>query len=665
MTEKMTRVMIIENKSEIIREMKIHLEYLYCDVISVVDSGEEAVEYLRAEQSRQTVSDTDAVMPDVIFLDIGLNRSDLSRNSISLKYDAAATAKHIRKEWNIPIIFIVGHTDDDLLSTVKLDFPFGYVLTPLSTRELKATIDVAIYTFKIEAERNSAKKELIQSDERYRALVDNMVSGVAIYEVVGDGEDFIFVDLNKGAEKIEQQKREELIGRSIFEARPGVREFGLIDTFKKVIKTGKPHIHHLSLYKDDRVSRYYENYVYQLSSGEIVALFRDETIKKIAEDEMKKLQEQLNHSQKMEALGIMAGGIAHDFNNILFPIIGSAEMLIEDSVEGTTQRMLLKEILKSGYRAKELVKQILTFSRQEQQGGFMPLSLEPIVKEIIKLSRSMLPSTIRINQNISKNCCMVMADPTQIHQVFMNLIINAFHAMEDSGGVLTIRLQAVENPQVLQLPLGKYISIEVIDTGVGIDEATQKRIFEPYFTTKEIGKGTGLGLSIVHGIVKRYKGEIVVKSEIGKGTAFTIYLPGVEQEPVNVIEEKSPSKDRGSETIMVVDDEPVVAKMLCIILEKAGYKVFPKTSSIDALESFREKPDMYDLVITDLTMPDLTGEKLCAQLKMAAPAIPVILCTGFSAKVPALETGNFGIDKIIMKPILSSDLLKKVRELLD
>ncbi len=665
MTEKMTRVMIIENKSEIIREMKIHLEYLYCDVISVVDSGEEAVEYLRAEQSCQTVSDIDAVMPDVIFLDIGLNRSDLSRNSISLKYDAAATAKHIRKEWNISIIFIVGHTDDDLLSTVKLDFPFGYVLTPLSTRELKATIDVAIYTSKIEAERNSAKKELIQSDERYRALVDNMVSGVAIYEVVGDGEDFIFVDLNKGAEKIEQQKREELIGRSIFEARPGVREFGLIDTFKKVIKTGKPHTHHLSLYKDDRVSRYYENYVYQLSSGEIVALFRDETIKKIAEDEMKKLQEQLNHSQKMEALGIMAGGIAHDFNNILFPIIGSAEMLIEDSVEGTTQRMLLKEILKSGYRAKELVKQILTFSRQEQQGEFMPLSLEPIVKEIIKLSRSMLPSTIRINQNISKNCCMVMADPTQIHQVFMNLIINAFHAMEDSGGVLTIRLQAVENPQVLQLPLGKYISIEVIDTGVGIDEATQKRIFEPYFTTKEMGKGTGLGLSIVHGIVKRYKGGIVVKSEIGKGTAFTIYLPGVEQEPVNVIEEKSPSKDRGSETIMVVDDEPVVAKMLCIILEKAGYKVFPKTSSIDALESFREKPDMYDLVITDLTMPDLTGEKLCAQLKMAAPAIPVILCTGFSAKVPALETGNFGIDKIIMKPILSSDLLKKVRELLD
>ncbi|MBF0301583.1 MAG: response regulator, partial [Desulfamplus sp.] len=607
--------------------------------------------------------------------------------------DASETAKEIRDKHHIPIIFIVRHTNEDSISEVKLDFPFGYVLTPISTRELKVTIDVAIYTAKIEAERIKAQQELKKSDERYKALFDNMVSGVAIYEVVGDGEDFIFADLNKAGETIENQKREELIGRSIFEVRPGVAEFGLVDTFRKVFKTGEPYHHPINLYKDDRVTRYYENYVYKLSSGEIVALFRDETIKKVSEDEMRRLESQLNHAQKMEAIGIMAGGIAHDFNNILFPIIGAAEMLAEDSTEGSTQKLFISEILKAGYRAKELVKQILTFSRQADQ-EMTPLSIQPILKEIIKLARSMLPSTIKINQYIPKNCCMVNADPTQVHQVFMNLIINAFHAMENTDGTLTIKLSESENPPVyidnyeiaqsksdiriddivknttfdnpkFESASGKYLCIEVSDTGVGMDKATLQRIFEPYFTTKELGKGTGLGLAVVHGIVKRCKGDIVVTSELGKGTSFKIYLPGVEQTTFDTIESSTLKKATGSETILVVDDEPVVAKMFGQILKRAGYKVFIEIDSLDALENFREKPDMYDLVITDLTMPGITGEKLCAALKIAKPNIPVILCTGFSGKAADLEKNNFGIDRVVMKPIISNDLLKAVRELLD
>ncbi|MBF0411276.1 MAG: response regulator [Desulfamplus sp.] len=723
---KMTKVMIVEGDDSVIKELKMQLSYLYCDVISTVGSGEKALDFLSSisdEDSSlldeyRSISDDDSslldeyrsisdediksypktTIPDVIFLDIGLNKEDSCSTNITSSHvnhlmDASETAKEIRDKHHIPIIFIVRHTNEDSISEVKLDFPFGYVLTPISTRELKVTIDVAIYTAKIEAERIKAQQELKKSDERYKALFDNMVSGVAIYEVVGDGEDFIFADLNKAGETIENQKREELIGRSIFEVRPGVAEFGLVDTFRKVFKTGEPYHHPINLYKDDRVTRYYENYVYKLSSGEIVALFRDETIKKVSEDEMRRLESQLNHAQKMEAIGIMAGGIAHDFNNILFPIIGAAEMLAEDSTEGSTQKLFISEILKAGYRAKELVKQILTFSRQADQ-EMTPLSIQPILKEIIKLARSMLPSTIKINQYIPKNCCMVNADPTQVHQVFMNLIINAFHAMENTDGTLTIKLSESENPPVyidnyeiaqsksdiriddivknttfdnpkFESASGKYLCIEVSDTGVGMDKATLQRIFEPYFTTKELGKGTGLGLAVVHGIVKRCKGDIVVTSELGKGTSFKIYLPGVEQTTFDTIESSTLKKATGSETILVVDDEPVVAKMFGQILKRAGYKVFIEIDSLDALENFREKPDMYDLVITDLTMPGITGEKLCAALKIAKPNIPVILCTGFSGKAADLEKNNFGIDRVVMKPIISNDLLKAVRELLD
>ncbi|MBF0229026.1 MAG: response regulator [Desulfamplus sp.] len=684
---KMTKIMLIEDNPEIVKELKMHLGYLYCDVISVIDSGEKAIRLLKttsnreleqyeaaAQTSESSISNRCTELPDLILMDIALS---LGTNLMN----ATETAKEIRMSWQIPIIFIVGHTDEEFIYNVKLDFPFGYILTPISTRELKVTIDIAIYSAKIEAEKTKALIELRRSDEKYKALVDNMPSGVAIYKVVGKGEDFIFLDVNKSAERIEGQKKEELIGKSIFEAKPGIREFGLVDTFKKVLRIGKPHHHPTKLYKDERINKYYDNYVYQLSSGEIVAIFRDETLKKQSEDEMKKLEEQLNQAQKMEAIGTMAGGIAHDFNNILFPILGCAEMLIEDSPKESTQREFLGEILKAGHRAKELVKQILTFSRQEQQ-EVMPLSIQPIAKEIIKLSRAMIPSTIKINQDIAKSCCMVMANPTQIHQVLMNLIINAFHAMEDTGGSLTVKIYETQkvvadtnNSYTTKVfsqstPLSKqlnekYLCIEVIDTGIGMEEETRNRIFEPYFTTKEQGKGTGLGLAVVHGIVKSCKGDIVVNSEVGKGTSFKVYLPGIEPQKFNLTESLPSKTHTGNETIMVVDDQGVIAKLLGTILERAGYKVSIQTDSLEALQIFKEKPDMYDLIITDLTMPGLTGDKLSTALKVVNPTIPVILCTGFSEKVSDLKKSGSDIDRVVMKPIISQDLLKTVRELLD
>ncbi|MBF0242615.1 MAG: response regulator [Desulfamplus sp.] len=655
---KMTKIMIIETEPDTIKELEIHLGYINCDIVSVVDSGEKALKALNIAQ------------PDVILMDIELN---MGRKALLM--EASECAKQIRNLYHIPIVFIVGDSVEGSLSKVELDFPFGYLLTPISTRELKVTIDVAIYTAKIDAERIKAQSDLKDSDERYKTLFENIISGIAIYKVIGDGDDFIFLDLNKAGEKIEKQKREELIGKSIFEARPAIREFGLIDTFKKVLNTGKPHHHPVKLYQDDRISGYYDNYVYKLSSGELVVLFRDETLKKRAEEDMKRLESQLNQAQKMEAIGTMAGGIAHDFNNILFPIIGCAELLIEDSKEGSTQREFLNEILRAGNRAKELVKQILTFSRQEHH-EVAPLSVLPIVKEIIKLSRAMIPSTIVIKQNIPKSCCMVMADPTQMHQVFMNLIINAFHAMEDTGGVLSVGISEFEKPfnnlfaggsdfDFSDLSTGRYLCIEVSDTGIGMDQVALKRIFEPYFTTKEIGKGTGLGLSVVHGIVKSCKGKIVVNSEPGKGSTFKVYLPCVEEKKVDMVESSPIKRYTGKETILVVDDEPVVVRMLKLILERSGYKALIHTDSLEALKSFGQEPEIYDLVITDLTMPGITGEKLCASIKMIKPDIPVILCTGFSTKVSDLQSSDFKIDRVIMKPIISQELLKTVRELLD
>ncbi len=680
---KMTKIIIIEHDPAIVTELKMHLQYLYCDVISVVNSEQKALELFK------TASENEDTVPDVILLDIGLHVGlDPSVDSVepgsltrcsecNMLYYNAYSLKSVGKIGDvvdqqkrvilrqIPIVFIAGHKDIvESISQEKLNFLFCYVTLPISTRDLKLTIDMALHTTQMHSQRQHDKQEIAISNERYKALVDNMVSGVAIFEVVENGDDFILLDMNKSAELIEGKKREDNIGKSIFQIKPGITHSCLIDIFKTVLKTGKAQHPPITLYKDNTVSRYYDFYVYRLSSGEIVCLFRDETLKKLSEEEMNKLQLQLNQAQKMEAIGIMAGGIAHDFNNILFPIIGSAEMLIEESKEGSTQRTFLNEILKAGYRAKELVKQILTFSRQEQH-EVIPLSIEPIVKEIIKLSRAMIPSTIKINHYIPKNSSMVMADPTQIHQLFMNLIINAFHAMEDTGGTLTIRLSDVANPSDVKLKAGNYISIEISDTGIGMDKATQQRIFEPYFTTKGLGKGTGLGLSVVHGIVKGCKGDIVLKSEIGKGTTFKIYLPGIEYKTFKRSEKTPLPKATGSETIMVVDDEPIVGKVLGSILERAGYKVLVEIDSLEALEAFREKPDMYHLIITDLTMPELTGDKLCASLKMIKPNIPVILCTGFSSKIDELQKGSFGIDRVIMKPVVGNDLLKTVRELLD
>jgi len=387
------------------------------------------------------------------------------------------------------------------------------------------------------------------------------------------------------------------------------------------------------------------------------------------ETEREGMQRQLQQSQKLEAIGALAGGIAHDFNNILFPIIGYAEMGLDECPPGSLIRDSLEEILKGAERARELVRQILMFSRQSEH-QLKPMRIQFILKEVLQLIRSSLPTTIDIRQDIGRDCGPVMADPIQIHSMAMNLFTNAYHAMQETGGRIEVRLAETtvssEDPEWPDLEPGPYVRFSVSDTGKGMAPDVQERIFDPYFTTKELGKGTGLGLSVVHGIVKNYGGAIRVESAPGRGTTFHICLPRIKTASArHAADSPFSAAPRGEERVLLVDDEPQIVRMEKQMLERLGYAVTTRTSSTEALELFRHQPDRFDLVITDMTMPGLRGDQLAAELIAVRADIPIILCTGFSESIDEEEAAALGIRKYIMKPIVKKDLAEAIREVLD
>ena len=391
-------------------------------------------------------------------------------------------------------------------------------------------------------------------------------------------------------------------------------------------------------------------------------------LRKYAKKEKQQIEMKLLHTQQLESIGTLAGGIAHDFNNILFPIVGYTQMLLEDTPEDSPTRDSLKQIYTSALRAKSLVKQILTFSRQESS-ELMLMKIQPIVKEALKLIRATIPTTIEIKQDMNPDCGVIKADPTQIHQIVMNLATNAYHAMEETGGELKVSLKEMEfgtldqiNPNMAP---GIYACLIVADTGVGMEKKLTDKIFDPFFTTKAIGKGTGMGLSVVHGIVTAMGGAIQVYSEPEKGTQFHVYFP---------IEEDSFEKQNiqtktliqgGTEQILLVDDEQAILTMEKRMLERLGYQVTSHTGSLEALEAFRANSNKFDLVITDMAMPNMPGDKLSTELTKIRPAIPVLLCTGFSENMSEERVASLGIKGFLLKPILMNDLAQKIREVLD
>jgi PAS domain S-box-containing protein len=384
--------------------------------------------------------------------------------------------------------------------------------------------------------------------------------------------------------------------------------------------------------------------------------------------EQKRLQHQLQHSQKMEAIGTLAGGIAHDFNNILAAIMGYSELALLDLQIDSPMVTNLNEILKASQRAKDLIQQILSFSRQREFEK-KPVDVVPIMKEAVKLLRATLPTTIEILQNFDPDPGRIQGDPTQIHQILMNLGTNAAYALGDKSGVLSIHMQKCElnaESEAIHpdLHTGRYIKISIADNGPGIPKEMQDRIFEPFFTTKEDGKGTGMGLAVVHGIVKSHGGAITVESNVGRGTRFDIFLPAIPQvaQEENIISESLPT---GSERILYVDDEQALAEIGKQMLERLGYRVTTRSNSLDALSDFISQPYRFDLVITDMTMPHLTGFELARKLLKIRPQVPIILCTGYSEQVSNLQAEAHGIKGYLMKPLQMQELAVKIREILD
>jgi CheY-like chemotaxis protein len=370
----------------------------------------------------------------------------------------------------------------------------------------------------------------------------------------------------------------------------------------------------------------------------------------------------------MEAIGTLAGGIAHDFNNVLSIILGNAELALADMPADHTAHQNLERILTASLRAREMIQQLLSFSRKEESGR-KPLRLNSVISESLKLMRASLPTNISIERDICATECITIADATQIHQIMLNLCTNAAHAMEPGGGVLTIRLDPVslESTAAADLDLipGNYARLVVADTGHGIQKDIINRIFDPYFTTKETGKGTGMGLSVVHGIIKGSGGGIRAFSGPGRFTEFHLYLPRVDAvidaQPAIFNQQQLPG---GKEHILIVDDEEMLMDMMRQVLEQLGYTVSAYTDSAEALKAFLACPRVYDLLITDMTMPGMTGTGLAKAVKAVRNDLPIILCTGFNEQISQENSQSLGIQSLIMKPVGMQQLAETIRNVL-
>ncbi|MDM8522565.1 response regulator [Desulfococcaceae bacterium HSG8] len=535
--------------------------------------------------------------------------------------------------------------------------------TPLEIRNAKLLFSI-IHDVE---DRIQAEKSLKESEIRYRTLFDNAGDAIFVHDF---GK--IFLDVNRVACERLGYTREELMQmRPDDIVSPAERKM-----IPKRIEALKQHGH--IVFESEHVTLNREFIPFEASTriieyggkSAIMTISRDLRERKKAEEEQERLRIRLRQAQKMESLGTLAGGIAHDFNNILSPVIGYTELAISDAPRNSEIRPYMEEVLKASYRATDLVQQILAFSRQtEQERG--PLNLQYIVKEVLKLIRASLPSTIEILENIDEECGIILADSAQMHQVIMNLCTNAYHAMLEMGGVLTVTLGETEfcpddTADRPDMEPGAYLKLIVSDTGHGMDTETMGRIFDPYFTTKDTGKGTGLGLSVVHGIIRSHGGHISVYSEPDSGSAFHIFLPvspDTASSPEKTVSEGS--LPGGKERILLVDDEVQLVDMERHILERLGYSVTVRTSSVEAFEAFRSRPDDYDLVITDMTMPNMTGLGLSRKIMQIRPNIPIILCTGFSELITEEKAEASGIRKLVMKPMLMRKIAEVVREVLD
>ena len=577
--------------------------------------------------------------------------------------NALEIVKRIKEssDTNIPVILVTGKGDEEIaVKALKLGV-FDYVTKNQGYLfKLPSVVENAYYSMRLSREHDA----LIESEERYRSLFEN--NHVAMMLV--DPENGDIVDVNPAAVSFYGWTHKELTAKSLYD----INTWSTEALEKEIADAVKEKLNHF-IFKHqiaDGSIREVEVYSSPIEIGGkslLYSMIYDITQRLQTEREKEKLHRMLIQAQKMESFGQLAGGIAHDFNNLLSSILGFTELALGQVSKDSDIEDDLQEVYAAGKRAKELVSQILSFARQSDE-TIIPIRISPIAKEVLKLIQSSTPSTIEIKQEINSDS-YVLGNSIQIHQVIMNLCSNAVHAMEKDGGILKIGLNEVNASHDINV-LGKtlkadnYIELTVSDTGTGIAQENIEAIFEPYFTTKPLGEGTGMGLALVYGILERYNGGITVNSQLSKGTTFHIYLP-ISEQGVETGYHKSEKLPGGKETILFVDDEIKIAKMGERMLEAMGYSMVTMTDSVAALEQFRSNPIAFDLVITDMTMPGMTGDKLALEMIKIRPDIPVILCTGYSKNISEERAAEMGIKAFAYKPIVKADLAKIVRKVLD
>jgi len=632
------KILVVEDKRIIAEDIKIRLDQLGYDVISISASGEEAIETAQTKR------------PDLVVMDIMLGST----------MDGIEAAQIIREQFDIPIIFLTAYVDNVLLARAKIAEPFGYILKPFDDRELGSTVEIALYKKKIEA--------ALRTSEVFNKNILNATPNPMV--VVDPDTSIRFV--NPAFERLTGFSSQEIVGQKIpypwwSREQPYITNEVNSDTFYAEIndskrqyqnKDGQPLFVLISrkpIFLNDELQYYLVNWT-------------DITEKEKMDEEKRNLEAQIVKMQRIEALGTLAGGIAHDFNNVLTIILGNAELALDELPADSPLGEHILEILQSGRRARDMIKRILAFSRREELQP-VPMKVQPIVSEVVQLLRSSLPATIKVCEHIASEG-ISFVDPTQIHQIVMNLCINAYHAMRESGGLLELGIKDVmiddlHAGRYLGVQPGPYVRISVSDNGCGIKKEVMGRIFEPYFTTKEVGVGTGMGLSVVYGIVKGHHGAVTVYSEPGKGSTFHVYLPRTEGTDATAETEEEELLLRGTERILFVDDEKAIVDLGREMLGNLGYTVTTKTDSLEALKLFRSHPDQFDLVITDMTMPNITGARLSKEIMETCPDMPIILCTGFSELITEGNAKEMGIRGFVMKPFVKSELVQLMRRLLD
>ncbi|MCK9420606.1 MAG: response regulator [Nitrospirae bacterium] len=533
------------------------------------------------------------------------------------------------------------------------------------TPEMITFIEALGASIGIALTRKQAEQALREREGLLHSLFDNMTSGAAIFKVINDGSkgsDYIIKDFNATSLRIEGKQKDEVIGKSLFDLRPNIDQYGLITVFQKVWRIGEPGYFPPKIYRDEKYNNWYENWVFKLPTNEIVAIYDDVT-------ESKKLEDQLRHAQKMEAVGTLAGGIAHDFNNILNVIMGYGGMVYDGLEAGSPQKEQMNEVLTAAERAANLTKRLLVFSRK-QVVAVKPVNINGLILGVQKMLVRMLREDINFKLELAARPLIVMADSGQIEQVLMNLVTNARDVMPE-GGSLTIGtgLQELDDEYVALYGFGKigrYALITVTDTGQGMNAETQKKIFEPFFTTKGIGEGTGLGLSISYAIIKQHSGYINVYSEPGQGTVFKVYLPLSEEAvfPDKKTVAAVPAKG-GNETILVAEDDASLMQLMRIVLESFGYSVITAKDGDDAITKFMENRERISLVLLDMIMPKKNGKEVGETIRKVSPRIKILFASGYTMDIiKTKELTDAGFD-FISKPVLPRDLLLKVREVLD